>query len=59
MAKNKCLCGRDLVKKFKINKREIHLCPLCSYEITIQTILYNYSKEYVKALNKAISEEVN
>jgi len=51
---NKCLCGRITTMKFKINKKEIYLCPYCSYEIFIQTAIYNFSEEYMKNLNKAI-----
>ena len=53
--KEECLCGRKVIKKFKINNgKEICLCPLCSYEITMQTVLLNYSKEYMRILKGAI-----
>ena len=54
MAEKKCLCGRSIVKSFELRHGTIYLCPLCAYEITIQTALYNYSEEYITNLFKAI-----
>ena len=53
--KNSCLiCGRKSTKKFKTLKKDIYLCPFCSYEITIQTAVKNYSIDYLINLMKAI-----
>lgn len=35
----KCVCGRELVKKFQLNKgKSINLCALCAHLITKQTV---------------------
>jgi len=56
---SECMCGRKTVEEFTIGPGKdikIYLCPYCAYKITMQTLLYNYSKEYMADIARAVKK---
>jgi len=54
MEKIKCICGRALVKAFKVNNNKIiYLCPLCAYLIKKEVDKVNdgYDKKWESKKN--------
>ena len=58
MENENCLCGRTVIKQFKILNRNIYLCPYCSYEIMKQNLKYQLGEDAANKIIQDIAERI-